>query len=252
MQATNNAELENWHDFEVQSSREIIALLRQISEQNQLIRMLVHGETDVCVTSILDVDAHSNSIILDRSVNREQNERMVAAPRLACETKLDKIRIMFSIDGVRASAFDGGPALRADIPATLIRLQRREFYRMATPLSNPVRAMIALPPELGGGTDAFTLADISCGGIALLDNKLQLGSTIGQVFPHCRIELPEVGSVTTSLQIRNTLDMKLLNNKTNRRLGCQFVDISRGNMASVQRYITKLERERNARLAGLG
>jgi c-di-GMP-binding flagellar brake protein YcgR len=58
--------------------------------------------------------------------------------------------------------------------------------------------------------------------------------------------------VTTALQVRNSLDITLLNNKTNRRLGCQFVDISRGNMAAVQRYITKLERERNARLAGLG
>jgi c-di-GMP-binding flagellar brake protein YcgR len=45
--------------------------------------------------------------------------------------------------------------------------------------------------------------------------------------------------------------MTLLNNKTNHRLGCAFVDISRGNLAAVQRYITKLERERNARLAGL-
>jgi c-di-GMP-binding flagellar brake protein YcgR len=48
------------------------------------------------------------------------------------------------------------------------------------------------------------------------------------------------------------MDMTLLNNKTSRRLGCQFVDISRGNLSNVQRYITKLERERNARLAGLG
>jgi c-di-GMP-binding flagellar brake protein YcgR len=51
--------------------------------------------------------------------------------------------------------------------------------------------------------------------------------------------------------VRNSIDMTLLNNKTSRRLGCQFVDISRGNLAAVQRYITKLERERNARLAGL-
>jgi c-di-GMP-binding flagellar brake protein YcgR len=109
-----------------------------------------------------------------------------------------------------------------------------------------------MPPELGGGTQAFPLADISCGGIAILDNKIQLDNTIGQTFANCRIELPEIGPVTTALQVRNSLDLTLLNNKTNRRLGCQFVDISRGNMAAVQRYITKLERERNARLAGLG
>ncbi|HEX9172807.1 MAG TPA: flagellar regulator YcgR PilZN domain-containing protein, partial [Telluria sp.] len=49
-----SSELENWHDYEVASRREIVALLRQIAEKNQLIRMLVHGEADVCVTTILE------------------------------------------------------------------------------------------------------------------------------------------------------------------------------------------------------
>jgi c-di-GMP-binding flagellar brake protein YcgR len=123
---------------------------------------------------------------------------------------------------------------------------------MSTPVSNPVHALIPMPAALGGGSHVFPLADISCGGIAILDNKLLLGNEIGQTFEGCRIELPEIGPVTTSLQVRNLLDLTLLNSKTNRRLGCEFVDISRGNMANVQRYITRLERERNARLAGLG
>jgi c-di-GMP-binding flagellar brake protein YcgR len=251
MQAITNAELENWHDYEVDSPREIVAFLRQIAEKNQLIRMLVQGEADVCMTSILAVDLDNDSIILDRSISREQNQRIVAAHRVNCETTLDKIRILFNASGLRDTTFEGRPALCADIPATLIRLQRREYYRMPTPVSNPVHALIPMPAALGGGSHVFPLADISCGGIAILDNKLLLGNEIGQTFVGCRIELPEVGPVTTSLQVRNLLDMTLLNSKTNRRLGCEFVDISRGNMANVQRYITKLERERNARLAGL-
>jgi c-di-GMP-binding flagellar brake protein YcgR len=250
MQAITEAELESWHDYEVESRREIVALLRQISEKKQLIRMLVKGEADVCVTSLLGVDPDNGTIVLDRSISQEQNARIIAAPKVMCETSLDKIRILFHVGGLRETQFEGGIALAADIPPRLIRLQRREFYRMATPVTTPVRATIPLPPALGGGTTVLPLADISCGGIALLDNKHQLGSTIGETFPNCRIEVPDVGPVTTSLQIRNSLEMTLLNNKTTRRLGCQFVDISRGNMAAVQRYITKLERERNARLAG--
>ncbi|MFC0253116.1 flagellar brake protein [Massilia consociata] len=247
----NNQELENWHDYEVESRREIVALLRQIGEKHQLIRMLVKGEADVCVTTILEVDPDTNTIVLDRSIDREQNERIVAAGRVRCETYLDKIRILFTAEELRPTLFEGNAALRADIPPTLIRLQRREYYRMETPVSNPVRAIIPLPPALGAGTGVFPLHDISCGGIAILDNKLQLSSTVGEEFPNCRIELPEIGPVTVTLQVRNSLDMTLLNNKPNRRLGLQFVDISRGGMAGVQRYITKLERERNARLAGL-
>jgi c-di-GMP-binding flagellar brake protein YcgR len=154
MQAITEAELESWHDYEVESPREIVALLRQISEKKQLIRLLVKGEADVCVTSLLAVDADSGSVVLDRSVSQEQNARIVAATKVMCETSLDKIRILFSLQNLRETRFEGGIALAADLPATLIRLQRREFYRMPTPVSTPVIATIPLPAArvvLSGG-----------------------------------------------------------------------------------------------------
>lgn len=245
-----DAELENWHDFEVESRREIIALLRGIGEKNQLIRMLIKGEADVCVTSVLDVDEAAQAVYLDCSIDQDQNRRVLASRQLSFETTLDKVRILFAAENVEATIYEGNPAFKIAIPATLIRLQRREFYRIATPVSNPVRVLIALPAELGGPT-SFPLADISCGGISILDNKMILGNAVGKEYPDCRIDLPEVGAVATALQVRNSLDLTLLNNKSNRRLGCEFRNISRGALAAVQRYITKLERERNARIAGL-
>ena len=247
----NNQELEDWHDYEVASRREIVALLRQIGEKNQLLRMLVKGEADVCVTTILAVDPDTNTVVLDRSIDREQNDRIIANGRVRCETYLDKIRILFTAEELRPTLFEGNAALRADIPETQIRQQRREFYRMDTPVSNPVRAILPLPAELGAGTGVFPLHDISCGGIAVLDHKNQLPTTIGEQLRNCRIELPEIGPVSATLEIRNSLDLTMLNNKTSRRIGLQFVNMSRGSDAAVQRYITKLERERNARLAGL-
>lgn len=242
--------MENWHDFEVESRREIFSLLRGIGEKNQLIRMLIQGESDVCVTSILDVDEASNIVYLDCSIDQEQNKRILASRRLSFETTLDKVRILFAADQIEQTQFEGNPAFRIPFPATLIRLQRREYYRIATPVTNPVRVQIDLPAELGGPT-TFPLADISCGGIAILDNKMVLGDAIGKNYADCKIDLPEIGPITTALQVRNSLDLTLLNNKTNRRLGCEFVNIPRGALSAVQRYITRLERERNARIAGL-
>ena len=242
--------LENWHDFEVESRREIIALLRGIGNKKQMIRMVIAGEAELSVTTVVDVDDEHNWLVLDASVNAEHNARALEANGIGFETTLDKIRILFSGERAEACMFDGKPALRIALPATLIRLQRREYYRMQTPVSNPVRLVIArATPD--GGSLPFPLADISCGGIALLDNKLLLGENpIGQLYPDCRLDLPEIGTVVTSLQVRNSLDMKLLNDKFNRRLGCQFVDLPRPMLNHVQRYITKLERERNARIAG--
>lgn len=250
MQAITDLDLENWHDYEVDARREIVALLRQIGDSKQLVRMLVRGESDVCVTAILKVDPDGAGVILDRSIDPAQNQRILAAGRVFFETSLDKIRIVFAADGVQATEFEGAPALLVAVPASMIRLQRREFYRMTTPVSNPVRVLIPME-DAPGGSHSFPLGDISCGGIAILDNALVLGNTIGQTYPDCRIELPEGGPVTINLQIRNSLDLTMLNSKRNRRLGCAFVNLTGAGMAHVQRYITRLERERNARLAGL-
>lgn len=245
-----NNNQENWHDYEVESRREIIALMRGIREKKQLVRMGVGS--DVCVTSVLDIDPDSDTVIFDCSIDRAQNRRMIEAARVTFETSLDKIRIIFHSETLTETMYDERPALRMDIPESLIRLQRREFYRMETPVGNPVRISVKLPASLGGGTQSFPLADISCGGIAILDNQHLLGGEPGITLESCLIDLPEIGVVTTNLQVRNHLDLTLHNNKTSRRVGCQFVNISRGNLANVQKFITKLERERNARLAGLG
>lgn len=242
--------MENWHDYEIESRKEIIALLRSIGQKNQLIRMLIGSEADVCVTSILAVDEQQDSVYLDCSIDAEQNRRIAGAAELSFDTTLDKVRIVFGAARIDAVSFEGEPAFRISIPATLVRLQRREYYRIATPVTNPVRVLVPLPEELGGPT-SFPLADISCGGIAILDNRKVLGEAMGSIFENCRIDLPELGAVITALQVRNVLDMTLLNQKTNRRLGCEFSDIPRSMLANVQRYITRLERDRNARIAGL-
>jgi len=247
----SDADMDNWHDFEVGSRREILALLRGISEKKQMIRMLPLGDSDMCVTTILHVDSDTDSVLLDRPSDPEETARLMSGRPVSFETTLDNIRIIFGTEVMQLGMVDAVPALKIPLPASLIRLQRREFYRMPTPVGNPVKVTIPMSEEQGGGEAAFPLSDISCGGIAILDNRFVLGDSIGHEYANCRIELPEIGPIVTGLQIRNSQEMTLMNNKANRRLGCQFIDMSAAAMSAVQRYITKLERERNARMAGL-
>ena len=253
MEASTDPELQGWHNYEIASPREIVSLLRQIGEKNALVRMLVQGERDVCVTSILDIDARAGTMLIDCSVNRDQNVRILAQQRLRIETTLDNIRIVFVVTGITSALYENRPALRCSIPATLVRLQRREYYRMAMPITSPVRVAIPLPAEAAARAiiESFTLADISVGGLSVLDHKRVLGTTIGHKMIGCNLTLPD-GLVSTTLAVRNTVELALLNGKTSHRLGCEFIGLSRANLAHIQRYITKLERDRNARMAGLG
>ncbi|MFC3109580.1 flagellar brake protein [Undibacterium arcticum] len=251
MQSDNNdlgTEVQN--HYQVQSRREILAILRNLAEKNQLVSVSIDNGAEVAVTTILEVD--NDAVILDCAPDPGLNQRIIAADHISFETSLDKIRIVFSAAEAESCEHEGRPAIAIGIPASLIRLQRREYYRINTPVTNPLRCTIPLPEELGGGAYTMSLVDISCGGIAVLDDKKTLDKTIGRNYQNCRVDILGIGTIVVTLQIRSSQDMTLLNGKVNRRLGCQFIDLPNSMLTVVQRYIMKLERERNSKATGLG
>lgn len=237
MRSTNNLQLQDWHEFAVTSRREIVALLRNICAKKSRILVAVGGQP---VTWVTGLACGADTLILERSLSREQNESIAKGRHIALETSLDNIRILFDARQIREITYQGDLAFAIDLPSEVVRLQRRDFYRVATPVMDPVRVSIPMPKAQDGPT-VFALSDISCGGIGLVDNQMTLGAIVGRTFPKCRIDLPELGTITTGLQIRNSLTTTLLDNRTNRRLGCQFVDISSAHLSMVQRYVTKRE-----------
>ena len=95
------------------------------------------------------------------------------------------------------------------------------------------------------------LVDISCGGIALLDEKKVLNADFGTVYQNSKIDLPGIGLIDVTLEVRNSQNLTLLNHKTTRRVGFQFVNMPGNIMAQIQKLITKIERERNSRQSGM-
>ena len=59
--------------------------------------------------------------------------------------------------------------------------------------------------------------------------------------------LPDFGTIVTRLRIRNIFQVTNRTGVTMMRAGCQFVNLSASAENTIQRYILKTERERNAR-----
>lgn len=238
--------------YEVSSRREIISLLRNVSERNQLIRMQANRGVDSTVTSILEVDETDDTVIVDCSPSAVTNQRFLEADEISFETVLDNIRILFSASQIESCIFEERPALSIALPESVIRLQRRDFYRVLTPVASPVKCTIQVPGEAAGATIAAVvpLYNVSAGGIAITDEKQLIKPEIGSIYKNCRIDLPG-GAITVTLRLKNVQEIKLSNGKEIRRLGFMFCDPPNSVVAAMQRYITKLERERNARSTGL-
>ncbi|MHB1676696.1 MAG: flagellar brake protein [Sulfuriferula sp.] len=238
---------ENQGLYQIHSRAEIIRLLNGIGEQHQLITMIIHDGAEIVVTSILEVDDKTNRVFLDCAQNKLLNQRIIESDNIEFESSLNKVRILFSASQVSECIQADRPALCIEIPPILIRLQRREYFRVNIPAGQSNRCIIPLT----GDSYNVTLVDISGGGVAILDERKILELEPGYEYNDCQIQLADIGLVQVNLQVRNWQDLSLAPGKTNRRIGCQFVGLSPGMLTLVQRYIMHLERERNARMTGL-
>ncbi|RJG01157.1 flagellar brake protein [Noviherbaspirillum sedimenti] len=236
--------------YQLHSRREIVTLLRALEQQRQLITMLVNGSPEAVITSVLGVDEDSNTLFIDCASNPAMNRRIAESDNISFETVLDRIRILFFAAEAQECTYEDLPALSLSIPASMIRLQRREYYRVPTPITNPVRCTIPIQHELGTETVTLTLQNVSGGGIALIDEKKSLDTTHGTIYRDCRIHLPGNTVVVTALQVRNWQDATLPTGRSVRRIGCLFIELPPSMLAAIQRYITKLEREQNAKMTG--
>ena len=238
--------------YRVSSRREIVALLNSMMDRNQLLSLMIKGGSESVITSILEVDEHDNSIVLDSAPSAMLNEHILESKKIAFEALYNNIRITFSANGADSVEYQERPALRVEIPASLIRLQRREYFRIATPIAKPIKCTINVRCEDGSIMPVVTLLhNISAGGVGLTDEKCILDGTLGHIYDNCHLDLTDNTVIPIKLAVRDFKEVKLTTGKTVRRLGCEFVEIQRGALGAIQRFITKIEREQNAKASGM-
>ncbi len=246
-------QIDDYSQYLLHSRTEILAVLRTLIQKNTLITVHFDRGNAFFLTSMLAILPETDSFIVDVSSEEETNAKALRADRLIFTAVVDKIKIQFSIDALVRTEFEGRPAFIGRIPDALLRLQRREFFRLATPIANPIRLFTSLPRSEGVLALDVPLLDISGGGVGLMLVPEQASLLKqGDVIENCRITLPEEGLLATTLGVRNLFDVATRSGARYVRVGCQYIDLPAARLAAIQRYITRIERERKARLAGLG
>jgi len=242
--------VDKYSEYLLRARSEILHVLRGLAEHNTLITVHFNGGADFIITSL--IEATEDGLLLDVGTNGELNRKAAASSKLICVTSLDKVRIQFSLPELKPIEHQGRPAFRAPFPESLLRLQRREYYRLSTPMANPIRCQVIVELPDGGKSTVITqLSDISGGGMALTFPPNSVNVTPDMEFSSCRLELPEVGVIVGNLKVRNVFEITLRSGIRVLRAGCQFVRLPGPMLTLVQRYIIKVERERKARESGL-
>lgn len=235
----------------VQNTGEIRQLLTSIINGRALITAQITPGNQSFLTALVGLTDDDTAVLLDGSREESINSRLESAAEVMCVTQLQNIRIQFIIETPARVMFDGRPAFRAVIPKEVLRLQRREFYRLQTPVTESVICSIPLADVSSSQNPVeVRIIDISSGGIAVAVPPSNFGFGPQMEFPDCTLRLPDAEPIRTRLVVKNLFRLVNRNGIEMMRAGCQFLDLPRNADSIIQRYILKIERTRNARERG--
>ncbi len=232
------------NQYTVASRLEITQILRSIMRQNALITA-TSGDDSFFLTSIVAVDEENDSLLIECARQQRQTAMILQQQRLMCSTALDKVKVEFTCEGIEVVGAEHDRAFKMPLPRSMVRLQRRENFRMGIPLSANVRCTIS-PLDQQPAQAArieLTVHDISCGGIAVMTPPALFTPELGG-FYNIVIGLPGTGGVAAKVQARNAFAVTMANSKVTQRSGFAFVRPAESLLATIQRFIMNLERAR--------
>lgn len=244
---------ERFTRYAVRDAREIVQLMQALVEKRPLLTAQFAGGPSF-LTVVLAVSpangSTSGTVVIDAPSDDAVATRATAAARLVCMTRLDNVRVQFPLGALTRVEHEGRPALQAPLPDSMLRLQRREFFRLPTPNGHAPTCEITVDGPGGQKTVSVRILDISGGGLAILVPPRDLDFTPGREFANCQLMLPDGPPLPVRLIVRNLFEVERPNDVKVLRAGCEFVGQTTAGSARIQRYIFKVERDRKAREAG--
>lgn len=239
-------------EFHLHKQVEIVSILRALKDTNETITLYFNQGDDFIISSMFSVDEEEGVMVLYAGSNATANKQAMLAGKLIAITQLAKVKIQFVANNVKMAQYRGRQALLADIPDSVLRLQRREYFRLIVPIRVPVKCKINIPQEEGPPKAVeVNVYDISAGGVGISTPPTEIPFDIDMTFEKCEIDLPGVGVLIVSLNVRSIFEVSTKEGNASWRAGCWFVNLSGPMLSLLQKYIIKEERERKSREAGV-
>ena len=196
--------------------------------------------SEMFLTTLLAADAER--FIFDCSGSPETNRRLLTSERNFFVGRPGGIQVNFATGPVYEIDFEGAKAFAVALPKYLVRLQRRDSFRIETPRVRPLEFFARLP---GGNLLTLPAHDISVAGIGLsagvLADELQTGLVLG----NCRFRLPEENNdLFFAATLRHITELEARSGQRQWRLGLAFDKLALADANRIQRYIVRIEHER--------
>lgn len=228
--------------FSIQNSRQIISHLSLLVKNKCLLSARFGANNESYITTLLGINEKNNTVILDYGSKEDLNQRILNANKVAFDTDYQGIKVSFTGAELKKITHQGESAFSMAIPKSLYWMQRREYYRVKSPLSKPNYCQLILDDRKPVN---LKLYDISLTGFAMLNVSKEISDLLvpGKTFEQCKLILSEAGEGMISFEICAKYIINPDKVQKIQKIGCKFIKLSRSVEETIQRYMQQIQRE---------
>ena len=223
----------------VRKGVDMLAVLRALASRHQPLSLYFGDKDDYVETELMGLNPAFEELVFSAGTDSTALERLLAAGSFGVETLLDSIRILFIATHAEVTQFKGQSALRARIPDTLARMQRRQAVRVTVPKDQPSYCVLRLSAEPLHEL-RLLVHDLSDGGLGLFLPASVTALTAGKTVHDCSLDLPGIGVMRCTLNIVYLTDTQLSGGEN--KIGCRFIDLPALSKVQLKSYVARLER----------
>ena len=232
--------------FRVRSKREILSILNGIAHDGSRAVLYYDEGNDFILTTVLKVN--EQGLWLDVGTIEMNNQHILRSNKIIFIGSRHQVKVQFVVNHIENALLENRVTFYLPLPDSLLRIQRREYFRLTTPASNPLKCIIPVSPPITE-SDTFiakrevTIVDISGGGIALVCEAYDTELHPGKIYTDCRISLPGIGTISATIKVKNSFEITLRNGQISKRAGCEFTNLNGASDTLLQRYVVHLQSE---------
>ncbi len=242
----NNYSEEEIEHCTLTNPHEIVFQLKSLIKRGDRVSVIFQEGRQSFLTILLEVSSREGLFYFDIGGSSEINQAFLKVENCIFTTYIEGIRIQFAGKHCRETKLRGEPVFAAQIPRSMLRLQRRELFRLQLPSTKPFTCRVCR----GSPQEALlTLHDISVGGVGIL-SKTPLDYAQLERLDNCWLDLRESGMIHCALEVRYINAMEGRTGKPLWHMGCKFINQPPSDETLIQRFMARIEAERRVLAAG--
>jgi c-di-GMP-binding flagellar brake protein YcgR len=224
-------------DLLLHSPIEIRNILQTICAHDTQCALYYDAGRNFFLTMLLE--ANDKGIWIDPPSRPSQKRNILESKEIVFVGSHNQTKVQFVATDPYPVTYENSEAIFLPLPQQMLRLQRRDCYRLDAWPQRPLKCVLK---PVTNQTRIVRVMDISVEGLALEYQEQDFRLIPGNIYPDCEIAIPEVGTLTATLQVKNTFEVSTTAGKTNRRAGCAFVRPNQDTTLPLQRYVAQMQR----------